>query len=231
MRVSIMKKVLASALTIALVAAPSMGVFAAGCSSDSSATPCGGSSTTEVVSETVHSVAPTVPVAASEPKVEAIPTTSSVAGVVTTTAGVYLAKGVNGTAITSSVDAIAAGYGLTAGEKPFAKFSDLKAKESPLAAAALTAVAASQGAEVGPMFNLEIGKMSAGKYSLLPSDGAGITVKVGIPANFQADGKTYAVAVVRPGGAVSVLSDVDSDAKTVTFVTTGGQGAYAIIRY
>ena len=73
--------------------------------------------------------------------------------------------------------------------------------------------------------------MSSGKFGLLPADGAEITVSFGIPASFAQSGKTFAVACVRPGGAVSILQDVDDNPNTVTFNTTGGQGAYAIIRY
>ena len=59
----------------------------------------------------------------------------------------------------------------------------------------------------------------------------GIAVKIGVPKSFAQDGKTYAVICVRPGGAVSVLTDVDDNPNTVTFETTGGQGAYAIVKY
>ena len=100
-----------------------------------------------------------------------------------------------------------------------------------LAAAALNSVAQSVGATVGPYVNVELGKMAGGKFSLLPSDGAEIAISFGIPASFAQAGKTYAVACVRPGGAVSILKDTDDNPNTVTFNTTGGQGAYAIIRY
>ena len=81
------------------------------------------------------------------------------------------------------------------------------------------------------MINLELGKMAGGKYSLLPSDGAEIRVSFGIPKNFAQANKTFAVVCVRAGGAVSILEDVDDNPNTVTFDTTGGAGAYAIIKY
>ena len=160
-----------------------------------------------------------------------VPSTSAVAGVKSSVTGVYLATSVSGSVVSTSVAAIAEGYGLTGSEKPYAKFTNLDAKKSPLAKAAIDAAAASQGAVVGPMLNVELGKMAGGKYSLLPSDGAAIRLSFGIPQNFAQADKTYAVVVVRAGGVVSILADVDTNPNTVTFDTTGGAGAYAIIRY
>lgn len=217
MKVSIIKKLMIGALTASLVMAPTMSVFASGSGSAS-----GNSAVEEAVAASTSGEVTSV---------AEIPSTSSVAGVTTTVSGVYLATSVNGTAITSGVSAIASGYGLSSNEKPYAKFSNLDPKKSPLAKQAIDLCAASQGAEVGPMLNIELGKMSGGKYSLLPSDGATIRLSVGIPGNFANAGKTYAVVCVRAGGAVSILADVDTNPNTVTFDTTGGAGAYAIIRY
>lgn len=213
MKVSIIKKLMVGALTASLVMAPAMSVFAA-----TTTTASGNSVVSESTSDEVTTVAE-------------IPSTSSVAGVTTTVSGVYLATSVNGTAVTTAVSAIAEGYGLTGNEKPYAKFSNLDPKKSTLAKQAIDLCAASQGATVGPMLNIELGKMSAGKYSLLPSDGAAIRLSVGIPKNFAQDGKTFAVIRVRAGGEVSILTDVDSNPNTVTFDTTGGAGAYALIKY
>ena len=107
----------------------------------------------------------------------------------------------------------------------------MDAKKSSLTKAVIDDAAASIGATVGPCINIEIGMKSSGKFSLLPSDGEKIAVKIGVPKSFAQDGKTYAVICVRPGGAVSVLTDVDDNPNTVTFETTGGQGAYAIVKY
>ena len=81
------------------------------------------------------------------------------------------------------------------------------------------------------MLNIELGKLSDGKYSLLPSDGDAIRIALGVPRNFADTDKTFAVVCVRAGGEVSILEDVDDNPNTVTFDTTGGAGAYAIIRY
>lgn len=217
MKLSIIKKMMAGALAVSLVMAPVMSVGAA---------PSTGNDTKSATEEVIVSST------SGEVKTIAeVPSTSAVGGVKTTAAGVYLATGVNGSIVTTSVAAIAEGYGLTSSEKPYAKFSNLDAKKSPLAKTAIDLAAASQGATVGPMLNIELGKMSGGKYSLLPSDGSAIRICLGIPKSFAQSGKTYAVVCVRAGGAVSILQDIDTNPDTVTFDTTGGAGAYAIIKY
>lgn len=216
MKASIIKKMMTGVLAASLVVAPVMSV---------SATTTLGNTTSaaeEVIASSTSGEVTTV---------AEVPSTSTVAGVKTTTAGVYLATGVNGSVVTTSVAAIAEGYGLTGSEKPYAKFSNLDAKKSPLAKAAIDLAAEAKGAVVGPVLNIELGKMSGGKYSLLPSDGAAIRISLGIPKSFAQADKTYAVVCVRAGGAVTILEDVDSNPDTVTFDTTGGAGAYAIIKY
>lgn len=216
MKASIIKRMMTGVLTAALVMAPVMSV---------GATTTSGSTTSaadQIISTSTAGEVATV---------AEVPSTSAVAGVKSSVTGVYLATSVSGSVVSTSTAAIAEGYGLTGSEKPYAKFTNLDAKKSPLAKAAIDAAAASQGAVVGPMLNVELGKMAGGKYSLLPSDGAAIRLSFGIPKNFAQADKTYAVVVVRAGGVVSVLADVDTNPNTVTFDTTGGAGAYAIIRY
>lgn len=226
MKASVIKKMMVFALAVTLTAAPSLGVMASGNSGNKPSE----ESTEEAVVEAVNeNLAENN--GGSVSSVAQIPTTSSVAGVKTTVAGVYLATSVNGCAVTTGVSTISASYGLTAGEKPYARFYNLEAKRSPLAKAAIDNAAASLNAEVGPYVNIELGKMAGGKYSLLPSNGAEIQIKLGVPKAFVQDGKTYAMICVRPGGTVSVLKDIDTDPNTITFNTTGGQGAYAIVRY
>ena len=216
MKASIIKRMMTGVLTAALVMAPVMSV---------GATTTSGSTTSaadQIISTSTAGEVATV---------AEVPSTSAVSGVKSSVTGVYLATSVSGSVVSTSVAAIAEGYGLTGSEKPYAKFTNLDAKKRPLAKAAIDAAAASQGAVVGPMLNVELGKMAGGKYSLLPSDGAAIRLSFGIPKNFAQADKTYAVVVVRAGGVVSVLADVDTNPNTVTFDTTGGAGAYAIIRY
>ena len=170
MKASIIKRMLTGALIASLVMAPAMSVAAA-----SSDAPEGST----VVEQVVESTTTT--------SVAEVPAKSTVAGVVTTTKGVYLAT--------------------------------------------IDAAAASQGGEVGPMINLEFGKMAGGKYSLLSSDGPAIQIALGIPKSFAQAGKTYAMVRVQAGGVVTILPDIDDNPNTITFATTGGAGAYAIIRF
>lgn len=214
MKTSGMKRKLTGVLAAVLVLAPVISVAAA----NSSETPSG-STVAEQVVESAGSV------------VEVVPESSTVAGVVTTTKGAYLATSVDGAAVTTSTADIASGYGLAAGETPYAKLTNVDPKKSYLAKTVIDSAAASQGAEVGPMLNVEFGKMSNGKYSLLSSDGADIRVTFGIPGSFAQADKTFAVVCVRAGGAVSILNDVDDNPDTVTFDTKGGAGTYAIIKF
>lgn len=244
MKASVIKKMMVAALAVTLTVTPSLGVMASGNQSVGSGNQTSQSSESSSSSKTkeesvVDAVNENLAAAeesngggvSSVSSVAQIPTTSSVAGVKTTVAGVYLATSVNGCAVTTGLSSISSSYGLTAGEKPYARFYNLEAKRSPLAKAAIDNAAASLNAEVGPYINIELGKMAGGKYSLLPSNGAEIQVKLGVPKAFVQDGKTYAMICVRPGGAVSVLKDIDTDPNTITFNTTGGQGAYAMIKY
>lgn len=230
MKTKFIQKLMAGALTAALVAAPCMGIFA-------SETP-GGSDTPnkpgveeEVVEIVNSSVGDNDEGGSAVSGIAQIPATSSVAGVTSTVKGVYLATSINGAAITTSVATIASSYNLGAGETPCARVYNMDVKKSPLAAAAINSAAEALGAAVGPYINVELGFTKGGKFGLLPSDGAPITMSFGIPKSFVQDGKTYAVICVRPGGVVTVLQNTSTNPNVVTFSTTGGQGAYAIIKY
>ncbi len=234
MKAKFIQKMMAGALAMALVVTPAMSVHATpaagGAGSGGSSSASSEKKVVEIVNESLAE-SDGEGGGSSVSSVSSIPVSSSVAGIKTTVKGVYLATSVNGTAIRTGLSTIVANYGLGAGEVPSARIYNLDVKKSPLAAAALNQAAESVGAVVGPYVNVEIGKVKGGKFSLLPSDGAEISVSFGIPASFAQAGKTFAVACVRPGGAVYILQDIDNNPNTVTFNTTGGQGAYAIIKY
>lgn len=236
MKAKFIQKMMASALTIALVAAPSMSVLASGAPGGSSSSTISGNSVSSTTTTAEQQVVAIISESngdggSSVSSIAEIPVTNTVAGVKSTVQGVYIATSVNGTAITSGLTGIASNYGLAAGEVPYARFSNMDVKKSNLAKAVIDNAAAALGATVGPCINIEIGKKAGGQFSLLSQDGEKITIKVGIPKSFAQDGKTFAMVCVRPGGAVTVLQDTDSDPNTITFDTTGGQGAYAIIKY
>ncbi len=224
MKTKFIQRMMASALTVALVAAPSMSVLASGGSGGSSSK--SEDKVIEIINESISDGGESYVSSIAE-----IPVTNTVAGTRSTVQGVYIATSVNGTAITSSLAGIAGSYGLANGEVPYARFSNMDVKKSNLAKAVIDNAASAIGATVGPCINIEIGKKAGGQFSLLSQEGEKISVKVGIPKSFAQDGKTYAVICVRPGGAVSVLQDTDTNPNTITFDTTGGQGAYAIVKY
>lgn len=250
MKANIIKGMMIAALTVSLAITPSMGVLASGdmgnegqdaeSGSDTGGIPVtGGDSSSEetVQEEVIRFINRNLGVVMSEDGVSSvsslaeIPSTSTVAGIKSSVSGVYLATSVNGAVITTGLDKIVSGYSLAGDEKPYARLYNLEAKRSPLAYAAIVDAAANMNAMVGPTINIELGKMKGGKYSLLSADGAEIEVKLGIPKSFAQADKTFAVVCVRPGGKVTILQDKDINPDTVTFNTTGGQGAYAIIKY
>ena len=215
MKTSTIKKMMASALTIALAAAPVMSV----CATDDH------DNNESVVVQAVPA-AETVAQA-----VAAVPTTSSAAGVKSTTEGVYLAQNVSGMAVATPSADIAASYALAEGETPFVRFWDMDPKKSFRAKEVMDLAAASQGAVVGPLINIDLGKMTKGDFSLLPADGPNIKMAIDIPASFAQADRTFAIVCVRYGGLVSILEDTDDNPNTITFETTGGQASYAVIKY
>lgn len=224
MKTSLVKKLIASTLAAVMVVGMSVSAFASA--------PCGGSSTvpTSVVVEHVAAAVSAPATASAVDVFAAVPKTSTVAGVKSTVAGAYLAKSVNGAIVASPAADIAASYALGAGEKIFAKSWDCSAKASPAAYALMEQIATANGATVVSAVNFEIGKIAGGKYSLLPMTGAPIVLSFGIPAKGFVAGANYAIIAVRPGGAVEVLPAI-VDGTTISFATTAGAGAYAIIRY
>lgn len=235
MKAKLAKRIMTVALAGTLMIGSSVSVFAYGDSysdnyggsSDSSSSKSDEEKVIEIITASIESDGESTGVSS----IAELPNLNTVGGTKSSINGVYIATNVNGTAVVTGLDKIVADYALATGEKPYARIYNLDAKKSPLAQAAIDNAAESLGAVVGPAVNIEIGKISDGKFSLLPSDGAAITVKVGVPKSFAQDGKTFAVVAVRPGGAVSILADTDADANTVTFSTTAGQGAYALIKY
>lgn len=231
MKAQVVKRILSSALAMTLLLGSSNVALASSGSSLS-----GNSATTtvqaveEIVTEQVMQIV-NESSSGSVSTIAEIPTTSSVAGVKSTVSGVYLATSVNGVAVTTGMTTIADSYGLAKNEKAYVRAYNFDSKRSTAAKGVIDSAAASMGAEVGPIINFEFGKMADGKFSLLPSDGASFNVKVGIPKSFAKEGKTYAIVCVRPGGVVSIIKDADNDPNTVTFPTTAGQAAYALICY
>lgn len=217
-----LKRVLAAALVLSLVMAPAMGVSA---KTGSTGSVSGNSSSSESNDGGGSTYTPEVTVA----------TTSSVTVggryLVSTVRGAYMSVKVPGTVVITDRNTLSAGYGLAPGEAPYVRVYDITAKNSPAAMASIDAVTGALGGTMVAAVNLELGKMAGGKFSLLAQGGAPISLVFGIPKASIKAGYAYAMVCVRPGGAFEILPDLDSDPNTVTFNTTGGLGAYAIVMY
>lgn len=211
MKANIIKRMLCGALALSLVLAPSMSTLAT-----TGAANVPGNAVVAEVQETA--TAATV----------AYTTTSNAAGVTSQVGGVYILRRGIGVAITTPASTIAANYGLAAGERVFIKAMDMDIRKSNLAYQCMTNTAAAYGATIVGTINLELGKMSGGRYSLLEA-GAEVPVTFSVPR--AAQGQRIGVIRVQEGGVVTVFEDMDTNPATVSFNITGGAGAYAIIAY
>lgn len=150
---------------------------------------------------------------------------------VSTVKGLYAAKSVQGAVVLTPLAELKATYGLGADQTPYLIMMDTDTKKSHLAMDSLNAAAVALGATMGPVVNINLGAMTAGKFAPLSADGADVAFTVGLPKTFVQADANYAVICVRQGGAVSVLYDCDTDPNTVTFNMKGGLGCYAIVKY
>ena len=220
MSMRFIKKFLAVTLAASLMVAPA--VTAGAASTDSSS-----SSESESTSEDSSSSSDS----SSAAEAVAVTTTSTVSGVGTSTvAGAYSVNTLAGVAIRESAAAIAAEAGLSANEKAYVRAYDITAKKSPAAFASINAAAASVGGTVIGAVNIDLGKLSGGKFAQLAA-GVSVPTTIGIPGGKVDASKTYAVVKVLPGGATEILADQDTNPNTVTFNITGGLAAYAVIAY
>lgn len=213
MNVKFTKRILSGALAVALVMAPSVGAFA---------------TTTVPTAPTTTKTETAAPAVVDTFK--EVQATSAVAGVKSEVTGAYLLQKGVGVAITSNAAAIAEGYAFAKGETPFAKVFDMDVKKSVKAKASLDFVAQAYGGANVAYVDMELGKMTNGHYTLLPG-GADIAVTFSIPKNAVDAAAKYAVVRVVAGGEFTLLEDTDSNPETVSFVTTGGAGAYSIVKY
>ncbi len=216
MRKSKIQKLLMLALTVTMVAGSTL---TAGATTTSSDAACAAAADAAVVAATTA----------------VIPSTSDVvvngATVTTTVKGAYLAKTVNGFAVTEAAAEISAAYALADGRTPYILVMDTDKVKSHLAMDSLNAAAAALGATMGPVINIDLGYRYQNMFYTLPMDGAKVAMTVGIPADFAQADATYAVVVVRAGGAIEILEDLDADPATVSFETSAGLGCYAVVRY
>lgn len=206
--------VMASALTVCATTTSTSGAGSTESTSESSSGKSSSGSTSESAT-----------VAAAE--VKAANATMKIAGldVKTTIAGGYAAKKVEGVAVTTPLADVKAKLGLKAGQTPYVIVYDTDAKKSHLAMDCVNAAAESIGATFVAAINVDLGAKENGKFVSL-KDGS-IAMVVGIPKVDVT--KTYSMVCVQPGGIVTILDDLDTNPKTVTFEVKAGLGTYAIV--
>lgn len=222
MKKSKLQKVLMSALTVTMLAGATL--TAGATTNPPASVECATSDAAAVVAQTTTKSATAT-----------VPTTSDVTvngqKIVTAVKGAYLAKEIGGLAVMTSTADLATAYSLKAGQTPYILVLDTDVKKSHRAMDSLNAAATAINAQMGPVLNIDLGYRENGKYYELSRDGADIMMSVALPEDFSDANATYAVIVVRMGGAVKVLEDLDGNADTVTFNTAGGLGCYAIVKY
>lgn len=226
MNVKITKRILTGALALTLALAPSVGAYATDINTDINTD---GTVSGNVATGTVVSTTPSATPSATEVFKE-VKSTSSVAGVKSTVSGAFILQKDVAAAVTTPAATIAQSYALAAGERPYVKVFDMDVKKSSLAAESLEIAAKAFGGTNVAFIQMEFGKMTNGEYSLLPA-GAGIAASFSVPKSAQVAGARYAVIRVVEGGTFTLLEDTDNNPATVSFVTTGGAGAYSIVRF
>lgn len=222
------KKVLTVALALSLVMAPVAGVSASSVSGNrpSVSGNTGAPAEDQGVSDEGGN---------REEEVVEIPSTSSVMIEgeyrATTIRGAYMSETFQGTVVSTDRDTLAAAYGVPASAQPYIRIYDISAVNTPAAMTSIETTADAIGGTVIGAVNMEIGSLEDGEFTLLGQDGREITMIFSVPRNQIREGYAYTMISVRPGGAIEILPDLDGDSATVTFQTTGGLGAYAMIAY
>lgn len=143
----------------------------------------------------------------------------------TSVAGVYAAEKVQGCAVKTDLATVKANLGLKVGQNPKIVVYDTDPKKSDKAMASVNAAAEAAGASVVATLNVDLGAVEKGKWVTL-TDGS-VAMGVGLPKGADTT-KTYVVICVQPGGETTILEDLDTDPKTVTFNVKAGLGTYAL---
>lgn len=145
--------------------------------------------------------------------------------VITSVAGVYAAEKVQGVAVKTDLATVKANLGLKVGQIPKVTIYDTDPKKSDKAMACVNAAAEAAGLDVVATLNVDLGAVEKGKWVTL-TDGS-VAMAVGLPKGADTT-KTYSIICVQPGGVVTMLEDIDTNPKTVTFDVKAGLGTYAL---
>lgn len=145
----------------------------------------------------------------------------------TNVAGDYSAESVRGVAVTTPFEDIKAALGLTANQRPTVVIYDAEKKASPEAIACLEGAEKDAGATEVAALYFELGAKEDGKWLTNVTDTT-VNVKVGLPKTADRT-KTYSVIRIEENGVITMLNDLDTSDKTVTFEATTGVGIYGIV--
>lgn len=233
------KKVLAMLLATTMMFSTNLTVFAAG--SGSAAPASCSSTTTEAATETQIAVnnengttqnngtSDSGKAAETAVYVQSAGAPIAIAGsnVKTSIAGAYAAKKVQGAAILDSLDNVKKSLELKGKQTPYIMIYDTDVKKSSKAMECVNAaVDALGGGKVVATLNVDLGAKENGKYTRMSNGKASMVV--GLPKDADTT-KTVSVICVQPGGKTTILSDKDSNPKSVTFDVQAGLGTYAIV--
>ena len=135
------------------------------------------------------------------------------------------ASPIAGIAIREGVGAIKSKAGFAGNETPFVRAYTVERKSSPAVYASFDAAAATVGGTVVGGINVDLGKLTGGKFTSLP-EGVTVPVTIGIK-NFDPN-KTYFIVRVAPGGAIQIIP-VTVENGRATFEITGGLAGYGLL--
>lgn len=132
---------------------------------------------------------------------------------------------ITGVAVKESAAQIKQEAGLAANETPFVSVYSVDRKKSGAVYASFDAAAASVGATTLGGINVDLGKLTGGKFTELP---AGVSVPFTMGIKNYNPNLTYYVVKVLPGGAIEMVPVTVENGK-ITFNITGGLAGYGLL--
>jgi hypothetical protein len=132
---------------------------------------------------------------------------------------------ITGMAVTVAPATIKQQAGLAANETPFVSAYTVDRKKSAAVYASFDAAAATVGGTTLGGINIDLGKLTGGKFTELP-EGVSIPFSMGIKDYNPA--LTYYVVKVLPGGATEMIP-VTVENGVISFEITGGLAGYGLI--
>ena len=132
---------------------------------------------------------------------------------------------ISGVAVTESAAEIKQAAGLAANETPFVSAYTVDRKKSNLLYASLDYAAASLGGTLLGAINVDLGKLTGGKFTELP---AGVSVPFVMGIKNYDPNKTYYIVKALPGGAIEEVPCTVVNGR-ISFNITGGLSGYGLV--